>query len=333
MKSMKELMREAVILRNHKIGFAFATVLAHEGSTPRGAGSKMLVRADGTSMGTVGGGKIESDVIEEALACIKTGESRISRFVLTGKSADDTDMTCGGRADVLIQVPEAEGDLFAGASRGYLITRVQRTGEGITTALSLFPGSYEEELEPLLKDSPDYLRTEEREGVFFMAEALERAYCVYICGGGHVGIKTAQLADFAGFDTIVAEDRREFATAERFPLAREVLHRPEYVNAFDVMGKGDRTYIVIMTRGHRYDRDVLEQALRTDAAYIGMMGSRRKISLIYDSLRERGFSDEDLARVTSPIGLPIASETPEEIAVSVVAQLIEKRRKPEKSGE
>ncbi len=337
MGSMKDLMKEAAALCRKKERFALATVLESEGSTPRGAGSKMLVRADGTALGTVGGGKIESEVIGEARVCLERGESRIRRFLLDGKSADDTDMTCGGRADVLIQGLDGSGkslgDLFLRADRGYLITRVERAGGELKTALSLWAPPEGGELAPLLADHPDYLRTGEKEGKFLMAEALERGWCVYICGGGHVGEKTAWLADFAGFDTVVVEDRSEFADPKRFPHAREVLLRPEYVDAFSALERGKRTFVVIMTRGHRYDRDVLEQALKTDAAYIGMMGSRRKIAFINDSLRQRGFSDGDLARVTAPIGLPIASETPEEIAVSILAQLIEKRRMPERDGD
>ncbi len=334
---MKDITAEAAELCRNKEKFALATVLESEGSTPRGAGSKMLVSRDKRITGTVGGGKIESEVIETALICLETGESRICEFLLDGETVEGVDMTCGGRAEVLIQGidggTEGMEALFTEANRGYLITRIQKTPEGLETSLALSYDPWESEGDGPHRQAPVYARSEEKDGCFFLAEALERNFCVYILGGGHVGLKTAELADFAGFDTVVVDDRPEFASKERFPRAREVLVKPEYGDCFSAMTGRSRYFIVIMTRGHRYDRDVLEQALKTDASYIGMMGSSRKIAMIYDSLKQKGFTPHDLERVTAPIGLEIGSETPAEIAVSVMAQLIEKRRAPERSGE
>ena len=337
MDRMKVITAEAAELCRNKEKFALATVLESEGSTPRGAGSKMLVKRDGTIRGTVGGGKIESDVIDTARECLETGESRICEFLLEGETVEGADMTCGGRAEVLIQgidgATEEMESLFAGATKGYLITRIQKIGGGVQTSLALTDDPWEGELGGNGAPAPSYARSEEIDGCFFLAEALERGYCVYILGGGHVGLKTAELAEFAGFDTVVVDDRPEFASRKRFPKAREVLAKPDFEDCFSAMTGRALYFIVIMTRGHRYDRDVLEQALRTDAPYIGMMGSRRKIAMVFESLEKKGFSRADLSRVTAPIGLDIASETPEEIAVSVLAQLIEKRRRPEPAGE
>jgi xanthine dehydrogenase accessory factor len=324
---MKKILAKAAELCNNNEIFSLATILESAGSVPRGAGSKMLVDASGRITGTVGGGAIEARIIEKSLECLNNGESRIERFNLTKEISGGIDMTCGGSVEVLIQGIDGKKKeialLFNQADGDYLITEICRTDGKVSTTLSLSPERGGEELKEQLKKAPSYLRTKEREGRFFLAEAIRRKHCVYICGGGHVGQKTAQLADFAGFDTIVIDDRLEFADPERFPTTSKVLHYEEYADCFSAMEEGIHYYIVIMTRGHRYDRDVLEQALKKETPYIGMIGSRKKISHLFDSLREKGFSQPDLDRVTTPIGLPINSETPEEIAVSVLAQLIE----------
>ncbi len=147
---------------------------------------------------------------------------------------------------------------------------------------------------------------------------------VFIFGAGHVSQQIAPLAKRVSFGVVVIDDREMFANRERFPEADEVIVS-EFKKSFDHLTVDDSSYIVIVTRGHLYDGTVLEQAIKTDARYIGMIGSKKKIRTLYQNLMEKGISQEMLGRVYAPIGLDINSETPEEIAVSIVAQIIKVR--------
>ena len=147
-----------------------------------------------------------------------------------------------------------------------------------------------------------------------------------IAGGGHVSRPTVTAGALAGFEVHVLDDRPEYARPERFPEAASTRVAPDFAHCFDAFNPGPRDYIVIVTRGHLHDGAVLAQALRTKATYIGMIGSSRKKEQVFQRMREEGFSTEDLDRVFSPIGLAIGAETPEEIAVSIIAQCIAHRR-------
>jgi xanthine dehydrogenase accessory factor len=157
-------------------------------------------------------------------------------------------------------------------------------------------------------------------------EPLKSRPVVYLFGGGHVALPLAKLVKMVDFSLIVVDDRDEFANAERYPEADEI-----WVRSFEGVLEGEmlgpEAYIVIVTRGHLYDKDVLAQTLQRETAYVGMIGSRRKRNMVYQALRDEGFTEDQLARVHSPIGLDIAAETPEEIAVSIVAELIAVRAK------
>jgi xanthine dehydrogenase accessory factor len=147
---------------------------------------------------------------------------------------------------------------------------------------------------------------------------------LYIFGGGHVSQKIVPFAGAVGFRVVVIDDRKEFANVEQFPQANEV-HQYPFAGVLERFPVDEFSYIVIVTRGHIHDKVVLEQSLSTLAGYVGMIGSRRKRDMIYEALLEEGFTKEDLSRVHAPIGLDIGAETPEEIAVSIVAQLIQVR--------
>ncbi|MHB8811092.1 MAG: XdhC family protein, partial [Desulfobulbaceae bacterium] len=148
---------------------------------------------------------------------------------------------------------------------------------------------------------------------------------VYLMGAGHVAKEVAHLAKKVGFRTLVFDDRAEFANPARFPDADGVFVCKSFANVFAEYSVAPGSYIIIVTRGHRFDKEILAQALRADAGYIGMIGSRRKRESVYQALRQEGFSQRDLARVHCPIGLEIDAETPAEIGVSVIAQLIQHR--------
>lgn len=148
---------------------------------------------------------------------------------------------------------------------------------------------------------------------------------VYLFGAGHVAQQVAPLARLVDFRTVVMDDRSEFANRQRFPDADEITVLQSFDGCLQGLDIDRESYIVIVTRGHLHDKVVLEQALRTDARYIGMIGSRVKRARIFGELKENGFNENDLARVHSPIGTNISAETPEEIGISIVGELIQAR--------
>jgi xanthine dehydrogenase accessory factor len=158
-----------------------------------------------------------------------------------------------------------------------------------------------------------------------VVDRLRRLKTLYCFGAGHVAVPTARLAALVGFRVVVVDDRAEYANAARFPEADKILVIKDFNQACDGLDIDADSYIVIVTRGHQYDRAVLEQSLRTKAGYIGMISSRRKREAIYEYLTSQGFKKERLEQVHSPIGIDIGGETPEEIAVSIVGELIKVR--------
>jgi xanthine dehydrogenase accessory factor len=158
-----------------------------------------------------------------------------------------------------------------------------------------------------------------------LLETLSAPPLLYLFGGGHVSLAVAGVARLAGFRIVVVDDRPAFSNPARFPESDRTLVLP-MGSAFRHLTVDEGSYIVAATRGHQHDEPVIEQALRTPAAYIGMLGSRRKVAIMWERLRKRGVTEEDLARVHAPVGLPIGADTPGEIAVSIVAQMVEVRR-------
>jgi xanthine dehydrogenase accessory factor len=148
---------------------------------------------------------------------------------------------------------------------------------------------------------------------------------VIIFGGGHVAKAIAPITHYLGFETIILDDRPEFASRERFPDAEKIVVLKDYQDAFSSVTTDENTYMIIVTRGHTADYDVLKQALTKPHGYLGMIGSKSKVLGIYQKLLSDGFSQEELDRVYSPIGLPIFAETPEEISISIAAELIKVR--------
>ncbi len=339
---MKEIIQTADELARKHEDFALATVISRDGSAPRGPGAKMLIRKNGDITGTIGGGLIEAEVIKNGINCIGNRVSVIKTYVLSGEKAAGLDMTCGGEARVLIQYIDASnpetGMLFGSASKGIkgngkiLVTDVRLLkNETVDVSMRLHeeggscvPEANYSLLREALQSAAQYKCIFSDNNIYII-EALSNQHCVYICGGGHVGLKTAETASLAGFDTVIIDDRQEFANRERFPYARDVKVAENFNNVFDEYRIDGRSYIVILTRGHSYDQEVLKQALQTNAFYIGMIGSRGKIGKIYDNLKAEGVDEAALLNVAAPIGLPIGAETPAEIAVSIVAQLIQKK--------
>jgi xanthine dehydrogenase accessory factor len=319
-----------------------ATIVTHEGSTPRTAGSKMLIFDDATIAGTVGGGLAEGLVMAAAPDIFRTGQARLMDFDMTGQAAKGADLICGGKMRVFLERldPSAVTIAFVDALAGQLA----RGGRGIIlTALDAAAAPDRCLLLPdggVIGPNPgqDALAEAKRRGRgimapivmtsgtrrFFLEPALSPDPLV-ICGGGHVSRPTAQIAAMVGFRVTILDDREEFANPERFPFAAETAVIDPDAGWLTGRAIGENAYIVIVTRGHAHDKAALAEALRTPAAYIGMIGSIPKRDSVYDRLLAEGFTKEDLARVNSPIGLEIFAETPEEIAVSILGELIEHR--------
>jgi len=255
---MDDIFEEIVKIRSEGGRAALVTITSVKGSTPRAEGSKMLVRTDGSILGSIGGGSLEGRVCQEAMAVIKDGKSRMLQFDLTGQEVAEEGMICGGNMEVFV--------------------------------------------EPIMTKP-----------------------CLYIFGGGHISFFISKLGKMLDFRVVVIDDREEFANSDRFPEADETIAR-DLEAVFPDLKINQSSFIVIVTRGHLLDEKVLEWAVKTDAGYVGMIGSRKKNRTVFSHLESRGISKELLETVHAPIGLDIHAETPEEIAVSIMAEIIMVRR-------
>jgi xanthine dehydrogenase accessory factor len=325
------------------------SIMSMEGSTPRRSGTKMVVAADGKSYGTIGGSLMEAAAIRESQDILSTAKSRILSYELTGKDAASPDMICGGRTELLLEYlpATAENREFSrrwhdAVLRGkdfYIFTHLtgfedtlQVLGhailhpDGTIIGDTSLTASEIESLKPELHNisTNSVLPLKDTRVVVDRIRRLKTLYCF---GAGHVAVPTAHLAALVGFRVVVLDDRPEFASAERFPDADEIYVVGDFNHAFDGLDIDNDAYVVIVTRGHQYDRTVLEQSLKTTAGYIGMISSRQKRDTIYQALMAAGVKKEQLERVHSPIGINIGGETPEEIALSIVAELISERSK------
>lgn len=319
-----------------------AAIVTQEGSAPRTAGASMLVFSDGGSWGTVGGGLVEARVLEAAVEVLASGTPRIMDFNLTGEMAAGADMICGGSLRVFVERldPDMAG-LFAtltgrvsAGERCLLATsldpgkeRVLLAADGRRIGLSGAAGSADAADRTLARAGADIqapVCVEAGGGRYFLEPCQGRPR-VFLIGAGHVARATAQAASLAGYAVIVLDDRPDFASPERFPTAAQVAVVPSLDDCFAGRTLTSRDLVVIVTRGHLHDASVLAQTLATPAGYVGMIGSRRKRDAIYDRLVASGVARADLDRVHAPIGLDIGAETPEEIAISIVAELIASR--------
>ena len=249
-----ELYEEVVRLTRRGEPFALATVIASNGSSPRKAGAKMLVRGDGSFIGTVGGGRVEKESVEAALAALKDETSRTLDYVLTAENG----FACGGSMSVFVE-PQGR--------------------------------------RPLL--------------VMF--------------GAGHVGRAVTSLAHGCGFRVIVVDARPDCATEALLPGADEIICAP-VGDAFGRLSLDGESFAVIATPGHLHDFDAVRGCLTTEAGFIGLLGSRRKHETLLKILEDEGFDADQRAQVVTPVGLDIGAQTPEEIAVSILGQLIALRR-------
>ena len=297
------------------------SVVAAGGSTPRGPGAMLAVFPGGRTAGTIGGGSAEYEAAGLAAALLETGEDALRRFRFAQGEGPDT--VCGGSVTALFHRLSAKDAPLLRAlaeaagknADAWLVWRL----EGETVAAMALAGRSGA---PSLPDVPADLlqdRAALRDGWF--AVPVAKAGRLYIFGGGHVSQALVPAAAAVGFRPVVYDDRPEFAVRALFPRAEEVLCGPFEGFPKQLTVTPD-DYVAVMTRGHQSDYEVLSRTLRSGAKYLGCIGSRRKLALCRERLLAAGFTAEEYARVHAPIGLAIGAETPEEIAVSVTAELI-----------
>ncbi len=338
---MRELLEILVEHLKRGESLAVATIVSHEGSTPRTAGSKMLVdRHGGLIAGSVGGGLLEARALEAAPRVLKSRKPELMDFDLSGELAAGADMICGGKLRVFVEaalpddliVFEALLEELRLGKDMLLVTALDGGQPGLRKILCL-RGEAEEtasaeagEFRRAARGSLGALTSRLHETLWFVEPWLVPPRLI-LCGGGHVARATVPVAAGAGFEVTVLDDREEFSRPERFPEAAYCRSIPGFVDCFREIILDEKTYVVILTRGHVHDALVLEQTLDAGraghvAGYIGMIGSTRKREEVYAALRRRGALDAELSRVHCPVGLPIGAETPGEIAVSIVAECI-----------
>jgi len=313
-----------------------AVIVSATGSTPRTTGSRMAIAKDGRCCGTVGGGPAEAMAQKTGRNAHQTKASTLLRVDLTGKDAAADGMICGGRIDILVEyIPALDQylQIFTRLLRGwaagpatFLYTMFRQTSENTEVIQrTTDPEDLPEDLRAGLQPRGSGLRIpvfEKQNDICVLAEPMRSSGHVIIAGAGHVGRATANIAALAGFDVVVIDDRPEFLRPADFMPDCRIEKIDGFNHCFDGINTGHHSMIVIVTRGHVYDQSVLAQALNTRAGYVGMIGSRKKRDAIYANLMAQGVAGEILERVHSPIGLPIGADTPEEIAVSIVAELI-----------
>ncbi len=318
---MMSIWRAAAELARAGTPGAIATVARVRGSTPVPAGTKMLVGAEGRLIGTVGGGCVEADVIGAALDAQARRRPALVTHHLNADLAGDLGLSCGGTVDIFVEplVPDeryvAVLEAAAGAEAGLVRTGVVWEAGPVKSFEPLAPQA--------LTGVPAMLT---RDGQF-VVERLTRPPRVFVFGAGHVGAAIARAAAAAGFRVVVIDDRAEYADPARFAHGIEVT-AAEVEAALARYPLTAADAVVIATRGHRNDALILERIATSPAGYVGLLGSRRKKAVVTKGLTAAGVPPQALQRVRVPVGLAIGAVTPEEIAVSVVAELIVWRRGP-----
>jgi xanthine dehydrogenase accessory factor len=338
---------------------AVATIVRTRGSSPREVGARMLIRPDGATDGTIGGGCGEAEVWRAALEVLEDEQPRMVVVDLTNEIAMTSDGVCGGIIDIFVEPWHTNGSDVAGAvleavthrrnaATATIVSRSRglpaRVGEkllivdGRVTEGGFGWGALQSRVE---EDAATVFATGESQwrtytfesdastdtagqvGVFFDL-AVPRPTLVVV-GAGHVAVPIAKVGKLLDFEVVVIDDRPSFANTDRFPDADRIIV-DEFTTALDQLDITPSTYVVLVTRAHTFDVHALRKIVRLPAGYIGMIGSRRRVYAVFKLLSDEGVPLDDLLRVHAPIGLDIKTETPGEIAISVGAELLKARR-------
>jgi xanthine dehydrogenase accessory factor len=339
-----DILRELIESLTNQRPLAYCRLVETRGSTPQKAGAAMLVYADGTQAGTLGGGCVEAEVKRQAIAILGEGFPRIIRFQLDSDYGWDDGLICGGRMHVLIAPLGASPEpaeyfrrLFGVAERAggteiiafdadktplpvpsaYLL---DEAGQLLTTLFG--PDDRPEVLRQHLQPLASRPRPHAAAGLSYLP--LIPRCRLLIVGGGHVGQAVCRLASEVDFDVWVLDDRADMVSQQRFPRAQRRLHGSIEALLQKVEVTPD-TYCLIVTRGHNHDEKALYYLAERGARYVGLIGSRRKLKMIFDDLRDEGVAAAALEQVFAPVGIDIGSQTVAEIAVSIVAELVAHR--------
>jgi xanthine dehydrogenase accessory factor len=359
---MKDLYKEIVLELSQGREIILATLIHQKGSAPRGQGTQFFIRADGTFLGTIGGGRLEAEVLNSATSVFREKVSRLLSFRLKGEEVAETEMICGGEVDIYLEpfsglnLPDRElfQKVLEVRDRGRTALLATLVQQGLSsdqpdrkvllrpedkTRLEKIPW-----LKSLLQENPRILEDQPKvpwivlttqEGRKILMEQLSPPPHLYIFGAGHISLYLCTLCKMVGFRVTLFDDRADFANPRRFPEADAIEVRPfEEILTDHVFDPG--SYLVIVTRGHLYDYQIIRRVLGNNHRYIGMIGSRHKRQVVFKSLAQEGFSEIQIRSIHSPIGLDIHAETPEEIAVAITAELVrvrgEERKEKQKTG-
>ena len=345
---MQEVFHEAVNRLEKGESVVVATVIRTKGSTPQKPGAKLLVRQDGTGAGTLGGGCVEGDIWFAAKQLMQQGgEAEYREYELNEELAAEDGLVCGGTMYFLIDpvytpedyLPYAREIDFAYKGEGAVaLATVIKSGsdgksrigdklfirengktEGTLGNLEIDKGAIDKAKILMIHGRNEYVMT--ASGAEYFIEAYTTPPQLVICGGGHVSRALASLAKPLEFRLFITDDREEFANEDRFPEADIIVsEKPE--DALPNLPINPNTFIVVATRGHRYDNTALLAAAKTPARYVGLMGSKRKTILIYEDLMRSDLSLDRIREIRSPIGLDIKARTPEEIAISIMSEIL-----------
>ena len=333
MSDRADLWRAAADAARAGKGSALATVSRRRGSLPMASDAKMLITDAGRRMGTIGGGCLEADVTAQALDVIASGHPSLVRHTLNADIAGDLGLSCGGTVELFLE-PVIKGAEAAALYQAVAEAIETRTRATVFTALDWTRGPRKAlhqndglrtvgdwPVPPVSPVSP----APSAVTADLFTEPLPRVPRLILFGAGHVGAEIARAAAATDFHVVVVDDRNEFANRERFPTAAEIIVR-DLPGALASLTLDDDDYVISCTRGHAMDAVVVGGTAASAARYVGMLGSRRKREVIWKALEASGVPRVALERVKVPIGEEIGADTPGEIGIAVMAELIRLRR-------
>lgn len=331
---------------------ALITVTRVKGSTPRKPGAKMLLLRDGQTFGTIGGGCGEAEVRREALAALDSQTSSAYWVNMTNDVAEEEGMVCGGVMEVFIDIirlgasPEKElikdylWDLenkeepvlvtvLNSPDRAQIAQKYYLTAKGIEGGLSgddlIREAARKIAGDARAGEKTTVVQIEGQKPLELLVEPAPAPVELLILGGGHIALPLATMAKILGYRVTVVDDRPTFANPGRFPGVDRVIC-DDFGKAIEKLKLGPKTFVVIVTRGHKHDKVCLRKVITGETAYTGMIGSRRRVKALLTEMEQEGIDKEVLKKVHTPIGLDIGAETPEEIAISILAEVIKVNR-------
>lgn len=343
---MYEVYKETLEVLKKDQNCVVATVVGTKGSTPQKPGAKLLVRQDGSGVGTLGGGCVEGDIWFAAKELLQSGgPAEYKNYFLNEDIAAQDGLVCGGtmyflldpiKPNTIVEDLEKIVDAYEGGS-AIAMASVIKTPRNSTIQVGSRVFIYADSTlseslgdtdidNALISVSNDLMVHGKNtilklgKGIEVFIEAFTTPPQLFLLGGGHISKALADLSIPFGFQVYVVDDRKEFANKDRFPMAEETIVS-SYRNWIDKVSINPNSFIIIATRGHQYDDLATEVAVKTEARYVGLLGSKRKSLMIFEELFRKGIPEERIKSVRAPVGLSIGGRTPEEIALSILSEI------------